>query len=255
MEKIRASDEISPESASPFPESRIVGKPPPKKYLPRGIKILFEDADLLVIEKPAGMLSVPARYEPDKNALSLMTHFVRKGNPKSKKELFAVNRLDRETSGILVFAKSFTFREKLHEAWDKVEKIYLAVADGAVEPDSGVIESWLVEDENYRVRSVPAPEAEAQTGRARFAATRYEVLRRTPRYTVLYAYLLTGRKNQIRVHFSEKGHPLLGDKMYGRGNAPRLALHAQKFCFTHPRTRERIEIESLPPEFFRKFLG
>ena len=254
MEKIRAPDEINPKSASLFRSYATVSKPPPKKYLPRGIKILFEDADLLIIEKPAGMLSVPARYEPDKNALSLMTHFVRKGNQKSKKELFAVNRLDRETSGILAFAKSFSFREKLHEAWNEAEKIYLAVADGAVEPDSGVIESWLAEDENYRVHSVPAPGENAPAGRARFAATRYEVLRRTPRYTVLDVYLLTGRKNQIRVHFAEKGHPLLGDKMYGRGNAPRLALHARKFSFTHPRTRERIEIESPVPEFFRKFL-
>lgn len=230
-------------------------KPPPKKYLPRGIKILFEDADLLIVEKPAGMLSVPARYEREKNALSLMTHFVRKGNAKSKKELFAVNRLDRETSGILVFAKSFSFREKLHEAWNEVEKIYLAVADGAVESDSGVIESLLAEDENYRVHSVPADGGNMPSEtRARFAATRYEVLRRTARWTLLRVFLLTGRKNQIRVHFSEKGHPLLGDKMYGRGNASRLALHARKFCFTHPRTRERIEIESEPPEFFRKFL-
>lgn len=232
-----------------------MGRPPPKKYLPRGIKILFEDADLIIVEKPAGMLSVPARYEPEKNVLSLMTHFVRKGNLKSRKELFAVNRLDRETSGILVLAKSFAFREKLHEAWDEVEKNYLAVVEGRVDADSGVIESWLIEDENYRVRSVPAPPENAGIfGRGRFAATRYEILKRDSRWTSLSVFLLTGRKNQIRVHFSENGHPLIGDKMYGRGNGPRLALHARKFCFTHPRTRERIEIESDVPEFFRKFL-
>lgn len=232
-----------------------MGKPPPKKYLPRGIKILFENADLIIVEKPAGMLSVPARYEPEKNVLSLMTHFFRKGNLKSRKELFAVNRLDRETSGILVLAKSFAFREKLHEAWDEVEKNYLAVVEGRVDADSGVIESWLIEDENYRVRSVPAPpENVGVFGRERFAATRYEVLKRDSRWTSLSVFLLTGRKNQIRVHFSENGHPLIGDKMYGRGNGPRLALHARKFCFTHPRTRERIEIESDVPEFFRKFL-
>ncbi|MBE6400828.1 MAG: RluA family pseudouridine synthase [Opitutales bacterium] len=229
-------------------------KPPPKKYLPRGIRILFEDSDLVIIDKPAGMLSVPARYEPDKNALSLMTHFFRKGNPKSKKELFAVNRLDRETSGILVFAKSFAFREKLHEAWDEVEKTYFAVVCGNVEKDFGIIESWLVEDENYRVRSVPAPLATGENAlgsRARFAATHYEVLRRAARWTSLRVRLLTGRKNQIRVHFSEAGHPLIGDKMYGRGNAPRLALHAEKLAFTHPRTRERIEITcEIPPFFF-----
>ncbi len=228
-----------------------MSKPPPKKYLPRGVSILFEDADLVVIDKPAGLLSVPARYEPERNALALMTNFFRKGNPRSRKELFAVNRLDRETSGILVFAKTFAFRERMHEDWESVEKIYLAVASGEVEHDAGTIESFLVEDENYRVRSL-AP-GEPRDGRERFAATRYTVLKRLPRQTVLRVELLTGRKNQIRVHFAEAGHPLLGDRMYGRGNAPRLALHAWKMTFTHPRTRERIEIVCPPPEFFSKF--
>lgn len=226
-------------------------KPPPKKYLPRGIKILFEDADLLVIEKPCGMLSVPARYDPEKNALSLMTHFFRKGNFHSKKQLFAVNRLDRETSGILVFAKSLAFRERLHEDWENVEKTYLAVARGNVEPDAGTIESFLREDENYRVRSLRADEA--RDGRERFAATRFEVLHREKNRTLLRVVLLTGRKNQIRVHFAERGNPLLGDAMYGRKDAARLALHAWRFAFTHPRTRERIEIVSEPPPFFAAF--
>lgn len=238
-------------------------KPPPKKYLPRGIRILFEDADIVVIEKPAGLLSVPARYEREKNALSLMTNFFRKGNPRSKKELFAVNRLDRETSGILVFAKSFAFRERFHENWESVEKTYLAVASGRVESDAGTFESWLAEDENYRVRSVPAPKENAALASGvpapRFAATRYEVIRRARGWTSLKVSLLTGRKNQIRVHFSENGHPLLGDAMYGCGKtsaaaAPRLALHAWKLAFAHPRTRERVEVVSAPPDFFRRFL-
>lgn len=228
-------------------------KPPPKKYIPRGIKILFEDADLLIVEKAAGLLSVPARYERDKNVLSLMTNFLRKGNAKSKKELFAVNRLDRETSGILVMAKSFAFRERLHENWNDAEKTYLAVVCGAVEKDSGRLESWLAEDETYRVYSVPEPTSVEDRGNARFAATDYRVLNRTPRWTLLAAHLLTGRKNQIRVHFADAGHPLLGDKMYGRGNASRLALHAWKFTFTHPKTQKRIELVSTPPDFFKKY--
>lgn len=231
-------------------------KPPPKKYLPRGIVILFEDADLVVVEKSAGLLSVPARYEREKNALTLMTRFFRKGNPRSRKELFAVNRIDRETSGILVFAKSLAFRERMHERWNGgVEKTYLAVAEGALGNDAGTIESFLAEDENYRVRSVGSAEAAAlPTLRARFAATRYEVVRRGRGWTSAKVSLLTGRKNQIRAHFAEMGHPLLGDAVYGRGNsAPRLALHAWKLAFEHPRTRERVEIVSAPPEFFRKF--
>lgn len=228
-------------------------KPPPKKYLPRGIKILFEDADLVAIEKPAGMLSVPARYEPEKNALSLMTNFFRKGNPRAKKELFAVNRIDRETSGIVVFAKNLAFRERLHEAWDEVEKTYLAVVRGRVEPVAGTLKSWLVQDENYRVHSVPAGE---NFPNAKLAISRYKTIRNfEERWTLLEVALLTGRKNQIRVQFSERGNPLLGDAMYGNGRgAERLALHAWKIAFTHPRSRERIEIVSEIPTFFRKFL-
>lgn len=239
-------------------------KPPPKKYLPRGIKILFEDADVVVVEKPAGLLSVPARYEREKNALSLMTNFFRKGDTRSKKALFAVNRLDRETSGILVFAKSFAMRERFHENWERTEKTYLAVAEGRVEADAGTFESWLAEDENYRVRSVPAPRgnfagrAEAGVPAPKFAATRYAVIRRGRGWTSLEVSLLTGRKNQIRVHFSENGHPLLGDAMYGRANGSagtrRLALHAWRIAFDHPRTRERVELVSEPPAFFRNFL-
>jgi len=228
-------------------------KPPPKKYLPRGIKILFEDADLVAVEKPAGMLSVPARYEPEKNALSLMTNFFRKGNPRSKKELFAVNRIDRETSGIVVFAKNLAFRERLHERWDEVEKTYLAVARGRIEPVAGTLESWLVQDENYRVHSVKSA---GDFSRAKLAVSHYKTIRNFgARWTSLEVNLLTGRKNQIRVQFSECGNPLLGDAMYGDGRgAERLALHAWKIAFTHPRTQERIEIVSEIPEFFRKFL-
>lgn len=224
-------------------------KNPPKKFLPRGVRILFEDADLLVIEKPAGLLSVPARYEPENNALALMTRFIRKGQSKSRKELFAVNRLDRETSGILVFAKSLEMRERMHEHWERVEKFYIAVLAGTLAEDSGELESFLAQDENYRVHSV----ADASCGK--LARTRWRVMRRGNGWTCICAELLTGRKNQIRVQFSEIGHSVLGDRFYGRFRAPRLALHAWKIAFPHPRTQTRIVLESPPPEFFEKFLG
>lgn len=224
-----------------------MAKNPPEKFLPRGVRILFEDADLLIIEKPCGLLSVPARYEPDKNALSLMTHFIRKGQSKSRKELFAVNRLDRETSGILVFAKSLALRERMHDDWNTVKKLYLAVVAGKLPNEEGVLESYLTQDENYRVFSVKNPRD------GKLAQTRYRVLSRSKKETCVCAELITGRKNQIRVQFSEIGHAVLGDKMYGKIRAERLALHAWKIAFPHPRTGKLIEIESPPPPFFEAY--
>lgn len=224
-----------------------MAKNPPAKFLPRGVRILFDDADLLIIEKPCGLLSVPARYEPDRNALSQMTNFIRKGQSKSRKELFAVNRLDRETSGILVFAKSLALRERMHEDWNAVKKFYIAVVAGILPQDSGILESYLAQDENYRVYSVKNPQE------GKLAKTRYEVLSRGKNWTRVCAELITGRKNQIRVQFSEIGHAVLGDKMYGRARAERLALHAWKIAFPHPRTGKVIELESPPPPFFAAF--
>lgn len=222
-------------------------KQAPKKFLPRGVRILFEDADLLIIEKPCGLLSVPARYEPDRNALTLMTHFIRKGQSKSRKELFAVNRLDRETSGILVFAKSLSLREHMHDDWNAVKKTYLAVLAGKLPNDEGLLESYLRQDENYRVRSVKNPQE------GKLAQTRYRVLARGNNWTCVCAELITGRKNQIRVQFSEIEHAVLGDKMYGHVRAERLALHAWKIAFPHPRTGKLIELESPPPPFFSAY--
>lgn len=226
-----------------------MAKNPPEKFLPRGVRILFEDADLLLIEKPCGLLSVPARYEPDRNALELMTHFLRKGQAKSRKELFPVNRLDRETSGILVFAKSLSMRERLHDDWACVKKYYLAVVEGTLARNEGEFKSYLAQDENYRVASVRNPSA------GKYAETRYRVLSRGRNWTCVCAELITGRKNQIRVHFSEAGHSVLGDRMYGRVRAKRLALHAWKIAFPHPKTGKPIELESRPPEFFESYLA
>ncbi|MCD8298894.1 MAG: RluA family pseudouridine synthase [Opitutae bacterium] len=223
--------------------------PPPKKYLPHGVKILYEDNDLLFIEKPAGLLSAPAHYEKEKNALTLMTNFIRKGQKNSRKNLFCVNRLDRETSGVLAFAKSYEFRELMHLDWRDNEKIYIAVVAGNLRDDAGFFESWLVANDDYTMRS------SGVAGQGKLAQTRYTVLRRGKGWTCVCAELMTGVKNQIRVQFSEAGNPLLGDKMYGKIPAPRLALHAWRLIFTHPRTRERIKVESGVPTFFEHYLA
>ena len=214
---------------------------------PRGIKVLFEDSALLIVDKPVGLLSVPAKYEREENALSLLTFWLKKGQAKSKKELFAVNRLDRETSGILVFAKSLALRERMHEHWDENEKIYRAIVAGTQFPsDTGTIESYLVQDENYYVRSLPLTEKMLPEN-AKYAKTEYRVLARGNGKSLVEIKLCTGRKNQIRVHFASIGHALIGDRMYGAGTRHRLQLHACKFVFTHPISRERITVESPSP--------
>lgn len=221
--------------------------PSPKKHLPRGIRVLFEDSALLIVEKPAGLLSVPARYEREENALSLMTFWLKKGQAKSKKQLFAVNRLDRETSGILVFAKSLVLRERMHESWDENEKVYRAIVEGTPEPSAGTLKSWLVQDENYFVHNIPE-NAKNVPENAKFAQSDYKTL--SPRgksRSLVEITLRTGRKNQIRVQFAAAGNPVIGDRLYGVPTKHRLMLHACRFTFTHPLSRERITIESECP--------
>ncbi len=121
------------------------------KYVPAGIKILYEDQEnIIVIDKSSGLLSVKANYEVEKTAHHLLTNYVRKGNPKAKIKLFVVHRLDRDTSGVLIFAKSFEIREKFAEQWENVEKKYMAIVHGILAEKSAIIESYLAEEDDYK---------------------------------------------------------------------------------------------------------
>ena len=217
------------------------------KYVPAGIKILYEDRDIIVIEKRSGLLSVKANYEAEKTAHHLLTNYVRKGNPKSKINLFVVHRLDRDTSGVLIFAKSFQIREKFAEQWENVEKKYIAVVYGQLTEKSGIIESFLTEGDDYKMQSVKNPKD------GDFARTQYKVINASKNYSLLEILLLTGKKNQIRVHLSEKGHPIVGDKKYRKGAKGRLALHALSIRFKHPFNNEEMTFETKMPEYFSTF--
>ena len=214
------------------------------KYVPAGIKILYEDRDIIVIEKSSGLLSVKANYEAEKTAHHLLTNYVRKGNPKSKINLFAVHRLDRGTSGVLIFAKSFAIREKFAAQWEHVEKKYIAVVHGQLTEKSGVIESFLAEGDNYKMQSVKHPRDGV------FASTQYKVIKESKHYSLLEIRLLTGKKNQIRVHLSEKGHPIVGDKKYSKDAKGRLALHALSISFKHPFNNQDMTVETKIPNYF-----
>jgi len=212
-----------------------------KKYVPRGMDILYEDRDLVVIFKHSGLLSVKAHYEQDVTAHELLANYVRKGNSKSRLELFVVHRLDRETSGVMIFAKSYEVREKLTAQWPDVRKIYLAMVWGQIQQPSGIIESYLAEDENYKMYSVKDPE------KGVLAITRYKVLSLSDKHSLLEIDLVTGKKNQIRVHLSEMGYPIVGDGKYGKRYGETMALHARSISFAHPVTGEPMFFEARVP--------
>lgn len=217
------------------------------KYVPAGIKILYEDRDIIVIDKSSGLLSVKANYETEKTAHNLLTNYVRKGNPKAKINLFVVHRLDRDTSGVMIFAKSFTIREKFASQWKDVEKKYIAMVHGTLVEKSGVIESYLAEGDGYAMQSVKNPQE------GKFARTKYRVVKESKKYSLLEIDLLTGKRNQIRVHLSENGHPIVGDRKYRKDAKGRLALHAFSIRFKHPFNNEEMFFETKIPEFFLNY--
>jgi len=219
--------------------------------------ILFEDDDVIVIEKPAGLLATHTKLvgrlarESQFTAENILNDYVRKGQAKSKKRVWLVHRLDRETSGVMMFAKTEEVAEKFRADWASLtEKTYLARVEGLLEEESGTFESYLLEDaDGYRVRSVAAPD-ERRTARGartpKLARTEWRRLSTTDGTTLVEVKLKTGRKNQIRVHFSEAGHPVIGDEKYGGERASRLYLHALSLRFRHPRTGEWLEFIAPP---------
>ena len=222
----------------------------PARFRPRGITFLHEDRDVVVIDKAEGILTTEALYGDPKTAHAAVTAYLRKGAPRSSKCAYLVHRLDRETSGVLLFAKSEEAQIRLKENWAANEKIYLALVEGHLPEKRGLFESALAEDERYFVRSVEDP------AEGKWARTQYAVCFETERMSAVKIRLLTGRKNQIRVHFSEAGHPVIGDWKYGasrRFHAPRLFLHAQSLAFDHPHTGERMTFEAPIPAAFWTF--
>jgi len=223
----------------------------PKRFHPKGITILYEDYDIIVIEKIHGLLTVENDKERDNTVTSLLNNYVRKGNPKSRKRVFIVHRLDKDTSGVLIFAKNEQSKRYLQDNWKKATKTYYTVVNGIVKKKEGVISSYLTQNAINRVYSVEDSKA------GKLSKTEYKVLKESDNYTLIEVNLLTGRKNQIRVHFSEAGHSVLGDKMYGKKEKgiKRLALHAARLSINHPVTKERMTFETNIPAYFNSLLN
>jgi 23S rRNA pseudouridine1911/1915/1917 synthase len=222
--------------------------PPEKSFLQ--YTIVYEDHDIIVVEKQAGLLSVATDSEKRATLYSMLSSHVKKQDPTNK--IFIVHRLDRETSGLMIFAKNETIKHYLQETWNDtvIERTYIALAEGVLEHKEGVIRSYLFEDCQFRVHSSPTP------GRGQEAITHYKVLKENKYYSLLKVNLETGRKNQIRVHLQEIGHPVVGDKKYGAKSSPikRLGLHAQQLSFIHPSTKKKMEFQSNIPKAFQRFI-
>lgn len=224
------------------------GKPKRDKHAPRGLTIIHEDRDIFVINKNAGVLSCETRHQEPYTAENVLTNYIRKGCASSYKRAYLVHRLDRETSGIMLFAKTEEMQQNLKNDWKNTEKLYLVAVYGHPKQPSGIFSSYLTENEDFRVYSVADPE------RGRFSETEYWVIGETETMTLLKVRLLSGRKNQIRVHFSEHGMPVVGDTKYNRDDpfADRLCLHSKSIEFNHPFNHKRCFFDTEIPPVFRK---
>ncbi|MCL6571865.1 MAG: RluA family pseudouridine synthase [Bacillus sp. (in: Bacteria)] len=208
-----------------------------------GLKILFEDQDLIVINKDAGLLSIASDKEKSQTAQHILMEHVRIVNPKNR--IFVVHRLDRDTSGVMMYAKSKKIQQILQNSWKESvsNRKYIALVEGAVQKSEGTITSWLKESKTLKMYSSPT-QNDGQK-----AVTHYKVLEKTPKYSLLEVKLETGRKNQIRVHMQDIGHSIVGDKKYSSTQNPlgRMGLHAIEINFLHPTTGEQMHFETEIP--------
>ncbi len=234
-----------------------------------GVAILFEDDNYLVVDKPSGMLTVSTARgsaaksgHREKTLYALLNAYVKVNARMQRKEdlisgrepdrstakIWIVHRIDRGTSGVLVFAKNERAKDILQSKWKDLvaERRYVAWLEGSVEKDQGAIQSWLVENpKSLKMNSFPTEVADSQ-----LAITHYRVLSRGRRYSQVEFQLETGRKNQIRVHAAELGHPVAGDEKYGAETNParRLALHAATLVFRNPFSGKMVRCSSPLPE-------
>jgi len=215
----------------------------PRTALTGGIRIQHEDGAILVIEKPAGLLSIASPSEQERTAYALLTDHVRRGNRQSRERVWIVHRLDRETSGLMIIAKTESAKEALQTGWDAVEKKYFAVVEGLPPAEAGTLDSHLDESDDFKVRVVK------ESSRTRHAVTHYRTVKKGKSTTLLELTLETGRRHQIRVQLVEAGCPIVGDGRYGAKTDPvrRLALHASKLRFPHPVTGVEMRFESPLP--------
>lgn len=212
----------------------------------RRLKLVYEDDDIIVVNKGYGLLSMGTDKVKDGTAYSIIRDYVKWKDPRNK--IFIVHRLDRDTSGLMMFAKSEEAKDAMQHNWNNMvlNRKYLAVVEGYVSQENGTIKSYLAETSQYEVYSTQ------DENQGQLAITRYKTLSRGNGYSLLEVELDTGRKNQIRVHMKDLGHPIIGDRKYGAKTSPihRLALHAQTLRFVHPITHKEMNFTTPIPSSF-----
>ena len=216
------------------------------QFKSRYLRIVYEDRWLIVIEKQPGILSMAAGHS-SLNVKSVLDDYFRKSHQKCRAHV--VHRLDRETSGLMVYAKDIDTEQVLEHNWHNIvyDRRYVAVLSGEMEQDEGTIQNWLKDNKAYVTYSSPVDNG------GKLAITHFHVMDRTTEHSLVEFKLETGRKNQIRVHAADMGHPVCGDTKYGNGDDPihRLCLHAWLLCFYHPVTQQPMEFETTVPATFR----
>ena len=216
------------------------------QFKSRYVKIVYEDRWLVVVEKNIGILSMAAGHS-SLNVKSVLDDYFLKSRQKCRAHV--VHRLDRDTSGLMVYAKDIETEQILEHNWHQIvyDRRYVAVVSGEMEQDNGTIANWLKDNKAYITYSSPTDNG------GKYAVTHYQVINRTTEHSLVEYKLETGRKNQIRVHSADMGHPVCGDVKYGNGDDPlhRLCLHAYMLCFTHPVTGEPMEFSTPIPTAFR----
>lgn len=214
------------------------------------IRLVYEDDDIIVVHKGSGILSVGTDNRSDGTAYSIVRNYLKNKDPHLK--LFIIHRLDRDTSGLMMFAKNIEAKEAMQHNWNNMvlSRTYVAVVEGKVEEESGTVRSYLAETSQYEVYSTQNPEE------GQLAITRYKRLDCRHGYSLMELSLDTGRKNQIRVHMKDLGHPIVGDRKYGAKSSPlrRMALHARTLRFVHPVTRKDMLFETPIPSRFLSLL-
>ena len=216
----------------------------------RFVKLVYEDHHIIVIEKAPGILSMANNHSAF-CVKTILDEYLHRSHQKCTAHV--VHRLDRDTSGLMVYAKNMKAEQILEDNWHDIvtDRRYIAVLSGKMEQKKGMVESWLKENKQMVTYSSPVE------GDGKYALTRFRTIKTNEKHSLVELKLETGRKNQIRVHMADISHPVCGDEKYGNGDNPRdrLCLHAYRLCFYHPMTSELLRFETPIPKAFKEILS